>query len=47
MGYGELGVETRKLQMPGKQKPPPPDLTVVTLVKIPHKGEFVETISRG
>jgi hypothetical protein len=22
MGYGELGVATRKFQMPGKQKPP-------------------------
>ena len=44
MGDGELGVTTRKYQMPGKQDP-----MGMTLTEIPHrgKGEPVETISRG
>ena len=37
MGNGELGVVTRKSQMPGKQEPQDP--TGMTLAEIIHKGE--------
>lgn len=48
MGDGELGVATKKSQMPGKKEPlrTPPGMT---LAEITNKGEGepVETISRG
>jgi hypothetical protein len=47
MEDGELGVVTRKSQMPGKKASQDP--TGMTLAEIPPKGEgeHVETISRG
>jgi hypothetical protein len=48
MGDGELGVATRKCQMPGKQEAPQ-DPMGMTLAGISNKekGELVKTISRG
>jgi hypothetical protein len=48
MGGGELGVATRKSQMPGRQRASH-DPMRITLVEIPHRreGEPVETIFRG